>query len=93
MFHRATSVITVTNKWVPDDNEPGKFVFWNFINPSSHFLEYATRKVQENEVGLKLNVIHEILIYTDDVNLLDDSVNTIKENTETLLEDIVGILV
>jgi hypothetical protein len=26
------------------------------------------------------------LIYADDVNLLGDSVNTIKENSETLLE-------
>jgi hypothetical protein len=25
-------------------------------------------------------------IYADDINLLDDSINTIKENTETLLE-------
>jgi hypothetical protein len=31
-------------------------------------------------------VTHEILVYADDVNLLGDSVNTIKENTETLLE-------
>jgi hypothetical protein len=26
------------------------------------------------------------LVYADDVNLLDDSVNTIKENSETLLQ-------
>jgi retron-type reverse transcriptase len=43
-------------------------------------LEHAIRKVQKNQVGLKLNGTHQILAYAGDVNLLVDNIDTIKKN-------------
>jgi hypothetical protein len=49
-------------------------------------LQYAIRKVQENQLRLKLNGTHQLLAYADDVNLLGDSIETKKKNTETLID-------
>jgi hypothetical protein len=49
-------------------------------------LEYAIGKVQETQVGLKLIGTHQLLVYADDVNLLGDDIDTIKRNTETLID-------
>jgi hypothetical protein len=44
------------------------------------------KKVQENQVGLKLNGTHQLLICADDVTVLKDSIDNIKRNTETLID-------
>jgi hypothetical protein len=42
-------------------------------------LEHAIRKVQEDQVGLKLNGSHQLLAYAGDVNLLEDKHRYYKE--------------
>jgi hypothetical protein len=55
-------------------------LFFNFV------LEYAIKKVQENQAGMKLNGTRKLLAYADDVNLLRENINTINKNTETLID-------
>jgi len=45
-------------------------------------LEYAIRRVQENQDGLKLNGTHQLQAYADDVNILGGSILILKENAE-----------
>jgi hypothetical protein len=51
-------------------------LFFNFA------LEYVIMKVQENQVGLKLNGTQQLLAYAD-VNLLGDNIDAINRNTDT----------
>jgi hypothetical protein len=47
-------------------------------------LKYDIKKVQEDQVGLKLSMTYQLLPYADDVYLLRDNMDTIKNNSETL---------
>jgi hypothetical protein len=49
-------------------------------------LAYAIWKVQEYQVGPKLKGTHLLVAYAEDVNLLGDNIDTIRKNTETLID-------
>ena len=48
-------------------------------------LEYTIRKVQETNLGLDMNGIHQVLAYADDVNLIGDDIRTLERNADVLL--------
>jgi hypothetical protein len=48
-------------------------LFFNFA------VDDAIRKVQGNQVGLKLNRTRQLLVYVNDIDLLGDNIDTIKK--------------
>jgi len=54
-------------------------LFFNFA------FEYTISRIQVNQDGLKLNGTHQLLVYADDVNILEGSRHTIKKNAEALV--------
>ena len=48
-------------------------------------LEYAVRMVHVNQDGLKFNGAYQLVVYVDDINMLDRSDYTLKKNAEALV--------
>ncbi|KAJ4437192.1 hypothetical protein ANN_17327 [Periplaneta americana] len=61
-------------------------VIQNNLNNIVRLHQQVIRKVQDNTEGLALNGLHQFLLYADDVNMLGENPQKIRENTEILLE-------
>jgi hypothetical protein len=48
-------------------------------------LKYVIRRAQVNQDGLKLNGMHQLFVYADDVNILGRRVHTVKKNAEAFV--------
>ncbi|KAJ4445334.1 hypothetical protein ANN_07139 [Periplaneta americana] len=51
-----------------------------------HYQNNCIRQILTNLRGLELNGLHQLLVYADDVNMLGENTQTIRENMEILLE-------
>ncbi|KAJ4425848.1 hypothetical protein ANN_27474 [Periplaneta americana] len=55
-------------------------------NCDSALLDRYAGKVQDKRQGLELNGLHQLLVYADDVNMVGENPQMIRENTEILFE-------
>ena len=49
-------------------------------------LEYVIRRVQENRIGLEFSGKHQLLIYADGVNMLEENLQTVRKSIEIHLK-------
>jgi hypothetical protein len=49
-------------------------------------LEFAIRRIQENQARLKLNGTDQLLTYADDVNIVGENIDITQKNTKALLD-------
>ena len=45
-------------------------------------LEYVIRRAQENRIGLHMNGKYQLLVYADDVSMLGENLQTIREKIQ-----------
>ncbi|KAJ4442395.1 hypothetical protein ANN_03981 [Periplaneta americana] len=73
---------------------PGKYAVYSCNNQEIQkdsrsffrFLKNKPQKVQDNRQDLELNGLYRLLVYEDNVNMLGQNPQTIRENTEILLQ-------
>jgi hypothetical protein len=82
-------------------NPSDKFLIQNGIKQGdalslllfNYALKYAIERDQENQEGLKLNGTHQLLVYSNDVNISGENINNTQKSPEALVRKMVWKLV